>query len=217
MSTVEEMAELITLWGLLEHVTLTGQEDQIRWRWTANGCYSSKSAYQAHLMGTFCSFNCKVIWVAKVEDKHRFFGWLLVQCKLLTADNLLARNWPCDQMCSLCDQCPETAEHMALHCVFAQQVWLLVSHWTDGLVRVPNQAIPMESWWNSSLRGFQNKLKQKVHYVKISNRSHSICNGPLTPITSTHIYNGCCLAPITYKRARKTPGLASTTLVTDFW
>jgi hypothetical protein len=57
------------------------------------------------------------------------------------------------------------------------------------------------------------------HYVKTSNRSRSICNGPLTPVTPTHICNSCCLAPVTYKRARMTPGLASTTLVTnvDFW
>jgi hypothetical protein len=60
---------------------------------------------------------------------------------------------------------------------------------------------------------------KKCHYVKTSNRSHSICNGPLTPVTSTHICNSCCLAPVTYKRARTTPGLASTMPVTnvDFW
>jgi hypothetical protein len=59
----------------------------------------------------------------------------------------------------------------------------------------------------------------REHYVKTSNRSHNICNGPLTPFTSTHICNGCCLAPVTYKRARMTPGLASTTPVTnvEFW
>jgi ribonuclease HI len=57
-----------------------------------------------------------------------------------------------------------------------------------------------------------------VHYVKTSNRSRNI-NGPLTPVTSTHICNGCCLAPVTSRRARTTPGLASTTPVTnvDFW
>jgi hypothetical protein len=57
------------------------------------------------------------------------------------------------------------------------------------------------------------------HYVKTSNRSHSICNGPLTLVTSTHICNGCCLVPVTYKCARATMGLASTTPVTnvDFW
>jgi hypothetical protein len=46
-----------------------------------------------------------------------------------------------------------------------------------------------------------------MHYVKTSNRSRNICNGPLTPVTSTHIYNGCYLVPVTYKRARTTPGV----------
>jgi hypothetical protein len=61
--------------------------------------------------------------------------------------------------------------------------------------------------------------ERERHYVKTSNTSRSICNRPLTPVTSTHICNGCCLTPITYKRARTTPGLASTTSVTnvDFW
>jgi hypothetical protein len=59
----------------------------------------------------------------------------------------------------------------------------------------------------------------RIQYVKTSNRSRSICNGPLMPVTSTHLCNGCCLAPATYKCARTTTGLASTTPVTnvDFW
>jgi hypothetical protein len=45
-----------------------------------------------------------------------------------------------------------------------------------------------------------------VHYVKTSNRSRNICNGPLTPVTSTQICNRCSLAPVTYKHARTTWG-----------
>jgi hypothetical protein len=48
------------------------------------------------------------IWKAKTEGKDRFFAWLLVQRKILTADKLLARNWPCNPMCPLCDQEDET-------------------------------------------------------------------------------------------------------------
>jgi hypothetical protein len=57
------------------------------------------------------------------------------------------------------------------------------------------------------------------HHVKTSNRSRSICNGPLWPVTSRNICNGCCLAPVTHKRGRLDPELATTTLVTDeaFW
>jgi hypothetical protein len=58
-----------------------------------------------------------------------------------------------------------------------------------------------------------------VHYVKTSNRSRNICNEPLTPVTCTHICNYCCLAPVTHKRGRPTPGFATTTPVTNknFW
>jgi hypothetical protein len=64
----------------------------------------------------------------------------------------------------------------------------------------------------------EEKLQNK-HYVKTLNRSRDICNGPLTPVISTHICNGCCLVHVTYKRVSTTPGLASTTPVTnvDFW
>jgi hypothetical protein len=57
------------------------------------------------------------------------------------------------------------------------------------------------------------------HYVKTTNRSHNICNGPLTPVTCTHMCNSCYLALVTDKRGRSTPGLASATPVTnmDFW
>jgi hypothetical protein len=44
------------------------------------------------------------------------------------------------------------------------------------------------------------------HYVKTLNRSRSICNGPLTPVTCTHICNCCYLMSITVKRGRPTPG-----------
>jgi hypothetical protein len=58
-----------------------------------------------------------------------------------------------------------------------------------------------------------------IHYVKTSNRSRSVCNGPLTTIACTHICNNCYLAPVTDKRGRSTPGLASATPVTNvyFW
>jgi hypothetical protein len=101
-----------------------------------DGVYSAKSVYQVQFKGTYCTFNQKSIWRATTEGKHRLFGWLLVQNKILTADCLLARNWPCDPVCSLCDQEFETAAHICLQCVYAQQVWVLVSFWTDGFIQV---------------------------------------------------------------------------------
>jgi len=56
MNTVQEMVEFVTLWDLVQQVTLTDQADQLLWRWTANSAYSSKSAYLAQFNGTYSTF-----------------------------------------------------------------------------------------------------------------------------------------------------------------
>jgi mannosylglycoprotein endo-beta-mannosidase len=122
MNSATETAELVSLWTLLSEVNLSDSEDQIRWKWTGHGMYTAKSAYKVQLYGSFCSFDSMAIWKAKTEGKHRFFAWLLVQRKILTADKLIARQWPCNPVCQMCDQDLESADHLCLHCVIAQEV-----------------------------------------------------------------------------------------------
>jgi hypothetical protein len=105
-------------------------------------------------------FDSMAIWKAKTEGKHRFFTWLLVQNRILTADNLSVRNWPCNPMCPMCDQHLETADHLCLQCVFAQGVWVLVAHWSDGVVQVPDSAASLEGWRNSSLAALAPEFKK---------------------------------------------------------
>ena len=81
MSAAEEMAEFVLLWERVQEVTFSDQADTITWKWSANGLYSSKSAYGIQFVGSYCTFNSKAIWKAKAEGKHRFFGWLLLQQK----------------------------------------------------------------------------------------------------------------------------------------
>ena len=121
MSTAEEMAEFVLLWERVQEVTFSDQADTITWKWSANGLYSSKSAYGIQFVGSYCTFNSKAIWKAKAEGKHRFFGWLLLQQKIQTADILLVKGIPCNPVCCLCDQAPETAAHLCLHCPFARR------------------------------------------------------------------------------------------------
>jgi len=104
MQTVEEMASFVELWDLVHGLQLTDEQDQIKWRWAADGIYTAKSAYNMQFHGSFSTFKGDSIWHAEAEGKHRFFGWLLIQSKILTADKLLARNWPCNPICTLCNQ-----------------------------------------------------------------------------------------------------------------
>jgi len=40
---------------------------------------------------TFCNFDAQAIWRAHAEGKHRFFAWLLVKEKILTADKAASK------------------------------------------------------------------------------------------------------------------------------
>jgi hypothetical protein len=162
MNTVDKMAEFMLLWDKLQSAELTETQDTIVWRWTANGMYSSKSAYRVQFRGSYCSFNSRAIWSATSEGKHKIFLWFLIQNKVLTADHLLVRNWPCDPACILCDQAWETAAHLCLHCVYAREVWYLVSYWAEGMIQVPLQEVSTEQWWNGSVQGRPKHISRRL-------------------------------------------------------
>ena len=44
------MAEFVLLWEKVQEVHFTDNPDQIVWKWTANGMYSSKSVYMYNLL-----------------------------------------------------------------------------------------------------------------------------------------------------------------------
>jgi hypothetical protein len=48
--TVPAIMEYLRLWDILSTITLGEGEDKLIWRWTADGAYSSKSAYRALFM-----------------------------------------------------------------------------------------------------------------------------------------------------------------------
>lgn len=56
MQTMDEMAEFITLWDLVQDVQFNEEEDQIKWKWTASGVYTSNFAYEAQFKGLFTTF-----------------------------------------------------------------------------------------------------------------------------------------------------------------
>jgi hypothetical protein len=95
MNNANQIAEFIHPWGLLQDIQLNGEPDNISWRWTTNGIYSSKSAYRIQFAGTFCRFNANAIWSASAEGKHKLFLWLFVQNRILTTDCLLVRQRTC--------------------------------------------------------------------------------------------------------------------------
>lgn len=46
MESISEMVSFTRLWDLVQNVHLTDVQDSITWKWTSNGEYTAKSAYQ---------------------------------------------------------------------------------------------------------------------------------------------------------------------------
>ena len=145
MQSVEEMADFVLLWDSVQGLQLSNTPDSIAWKWTADGVYTAKSAYEAQFLGSYSPFRGEFIWQPEAEGKHRFFAWLLVQSKILTADQLQARHWPCNPIFPLCNIEQETASHLLLHCPFAGQVW--EKKWNSGHRRwLRDQLKVCKSW-----------------------------------------------------------------------
>jgi len=160
MQTVAQMADFIKLWDSVQEVQLAEEPDKITWKWTAHGEYTSKSAYNAQFLGSCSQFHGNSIWKAEAKGKHKFFAWLCVQSKILTADKLMSRQWPCNPICSLCNQEQETAVHLVLHCSFARQVWEKMEEWTQQLVRLPENGIEIVDWWQKELMQLPKKTRK---------------------------------------------------------
>jgi hypothetical protein len=80
--TQDEVSELVTLWETINDTRLiTGVEDGIKWRWTENGEYTTKSAYRIQFEGTFSEIRPMPIWKAEMEPKCCSFAWTLLRKK----------------------------------------------------------------------------------------------------------------------------------------
>ncbi|WVZ83331.1 hypothetical protein U9M48_030492 [Paspalum notatum var. saurae] len=135
INTESEIKEYVELWEAISEVQRgENAEDQIRWKWTADGEYSAASAYKIQFASVYCKTKISPIWKARAEPKCRFFAWTLLHKNILTADNLQKKGWPNNPLCSMCRSSPETPLHLCKECPFGKQVWNLIISWSGMLV-----------------------------------------------------------------------------------
>ena len=135
MSSVEEMVEFVRLWDLVQDVQFSDREDQIVWKFTADGQYTAKSAYDVQFKGSFCTFRPNWIWAAHTEPKHRFFTWLYITAREDSHSRQIAREELALQpSMSILQLGTRIGQHICLQCPFAQRVWELVQAGTGNLV-----------------------------------------------------------------------------------
>jgi hypothetical protein len=78
ISTTAQIEQFVHLLSLLRGVHLVDRPDDIQWRFTATGTFSTKSAYRVQFHGSSADFEWGQLWSVKAENKCRVFAWLLL-------------------------------------------------------------------------------------------------------------------------------------------
>jgi hypothetical protein len=112
------------LWGILANVQLSMErEDSFVWRWTADGTFSAKLTYGTFFPGTTVAPLAPEIWRSRAPYSCKFFTLLAARNRCWMEERLQRRGLPHPAACPLCDQEPETIQHLLLGCVVAREVW----------------------------------------------------------------------------------------------
>ncbi|CAL1361451.1 unnamed protein product [Linum trigynum] len=104
----------------------TREEDQLRWKLTTNGAFSTKTAFQVispHIPSTEQPAFWKSIWKLHVPERVRVFIWMVVKNKITTNSVRKFRHLTSDDSCPSCEGTAETAIHCLRDCPRAQIVW----------------------------------------------------------------------------------------------
>ena len=66
---------------------------------------------------------CDLNWFYNFTPKHSFILWIAINGRLATQDRLL--KWYPDRhmTCSLCDDCPDSLNHLFFECNYARRIW----------------------------------------------------------------------------------------------
>ena len=150
ISTAAQLDQFVALWHKIRQINLSEDHDAIRWHLAPSGVYSAKSAYDAQFFGRIPLPALDRVWKQKIEQKVKFYLWLLLQNRNWTADRLEARGWPHGDECSLCDQVLETASHLLLECPFAREVWHLASTLQPRVATIALSCQTIGEWWKKT-------------------------------------------------------------------
>jgi hypothetical protein len=161
--------QYLSLWDELQQVQLRqGAADTLIWCHSKDGCFSTSSAYSLFFAANR-SFPCaRPIWKSKAPPRCKFFMWLVVHQRCLTADNLQRRGWPNAGSCQLCWSGAETCAHLFVHCRFTSTVWRKLRTWSAATFRAPGPSFhTTEDWWLKARKQVPKPLRRDFNTVVI--------------------------------------------------
>jgi len=122
--------------------------DRLCWKWTADRTFSTASAYQSFFIGQQSVEGARLLRKAHAPAKCKFFIWLVQHDKCWTAARRRRHGLQDDDSCVLCEQAPETIDHLLIQCPFARELWFnLFSKLGWEPVSPSAQDRQLAAWW----------------------------------------------------------------------
>jgi hypothetical protein len=146
--SVPAMVQFLALWNAVNGITLVhGQDDSIKWIWTASRTFLAKSAYLAFFEGCQLWSLFAPIWCYKAALKFKIFAWKAAWDRCWTVVHRKNHGLTNDGTCALCLQEAETIDHLLLGCSVSRSIWFQV---LSGLARpdlTPDADASLVDWW----------------------------------------------------------------------
>ncbi|TVT98766.1 hypothetical protein EJB05_55904, partial [Eragrostis curvula] len=116
--------EYTKLTEMLATIQLTNDPDVWRCPWEdkAHRLSSSKIYKSVVSNGEGCEYY-KFIWENRAPSRVKFFGWLLVQNRIQTKENLLKKHCVDSDTCEICGAHIESSAHLIAGCTFSSGFW----------------------------------------------------------------------------------------------
>lgn len=98
-------------------------------QWLMNGQFSIKQYYQLLMRGNMQVVWARYVWNRCTIPKHRLIMWLAIQDRLKTRQRPKIMNVCVNDQCLLCQQHPETINHLLFDCKFSELCLSEVLQW----------------------------------------------------------------------------------------
>ena len=100
-----------------------------------------------------------------MENKTKFFVWLLLQRRLPTNDRIIKHGGQANPICQLCHIGDETTTHIMAQCSYATEVWNAIAVRTQLCVPTTLNIPRIKDWWTRLCAANSQQLDQHLQAI----------------------------------------------------
>jgi hypothetical protein len=169
---VDAVVQFFRLWNAVQGIDVGEGQDRFIWKWTADGSFSSRTAYPAFFHSRTSLPGAAQVWHSFAPFKVQFHACLALRRRCWTADRLARRGLPTHTLCKFCAAAGETLDHLSLQCPFAQDVWTSACLQVGFNITAPTTQSTLPEWWPSAVGHLSRADSKKANsFIMLTLRS----------------------------------------------